>query len=304
METGAAIGFIGLGNMGFPMACRLIGANHDVIAFDARSAAVERLVALGARAASSAKEVADQAATVLASLPSPTASLQVATGPEGVIEGSRVKRYVDLSTIGSHTAVQIHDRLAERAIAALDSPVSGGVGGAEKGALAVMVSGPRNEFDAIRTALEALGRPFYIGEQPGSAQTMKLANNMLAANVLVATAEVVVMGVKAGLDPGVMIEVLNAGSGATSASRDKFPRAILPRTFDYGFATGLMVKDLRLYIDEAKALGVPVEVAEAIGRLWEAAARDQGPDSDFTTVIKPFENAAGVTVSGQRSASV
>ena len=304
METGAAIGFIGLGNMGFPMACRLIGAHHDVIAFDARGAAVERVVALGARSASSPKEVADRADTVLASLPSPTASLQVATGPEGVIEGSRVKRYVDLSTVGSHTAVQIHGRLAERAIAALDSPVSGGVGGAEKGALAVMVSGPRNEFEAIRTVLEAIGRPFYIGEQPGAAQTMKLANNMLAANVLVATAEVVVMGVKAGLDPGVMIEVLNAGSGATSASRDKFPRAILPRTFDYGFATGLMVKDLRLYLDEAKALGVPVEVAEAIGRLWEAAARDQGPDSDFTTVIKPFENAAGVTVGGQRSASV
>jgi 3-hydroxyisobutyrate dehydrogenase-like beta-hydroxyacid dehydrogenase len=290
------IGFIGLGNMGFPMACRLIGANHDVIAFDARSAAVERVVALGARAASSPKEVADQADTVLASLPSPTASLQVATGPEGVIEGSRVKRYVDLSTVGSRTAVQIHDRLAERAIAAIDSPVSGGVGGAKKGALAMMVSGPRNEVEAIRTALEAIGRPFYIGEQPGAAQTMKLANNMLAANVLVATAEVVVMGVKAGLDPAVMIEVLNAGSGATSASRDKFPRAILPRTFDYGFATGLMVKDLRLYLDEAKALGVPVEVAEAIGRLWEAAARDQGPDSDFTTVIKPLENAAGVTV--------
>jgi 3-hydroxyisobutyrate dehydrogenase-like beta-hydroxyacid dehydrogenase len=107
---------------------------------------------------------------------------------------------------------------------------------------------------------------------------MKLANNMLAANVLVATAEVVVMGVKAGLDPRAMIEVLNAGSGATSASRDKFPRAILPRTFDYGFATGLMVKDVRLYLDEAKALGVPVDVAEAIGRLWEATAREQGPN--------------------------
>jgi 3-hydroxyisobutyrate dehydrogenase-like beta-hydroxyacid dehydrogenase len=121
---------------------------------------------------------------------------------------------------------------------------------------------------------------------------------MLAANVLVATAEVVVMGVKAGLDPDVMIEVLNAGSGATSASRDKFPRAILPRTFDYGFATGLMVKDVRLYLDEAKALGAPVDVAEAVGGLWEVAVRDQGPDSDFTTVIKPIEKAAGVTVGG------
>jgi 3-hydroxyisobutyrate dehydrogenase-like beta-hydroxyacid dehydrogenase len=290
------IGFIGLGNMGFPMARRLIQGNHRVVAFDTRSEALDRAVALGAHAASSPKEVADRAETVLASLPSPTASLEVATGRTGVIEGSRVKRYVDLSTIGSRTAVQIHDRLAERNIVAIDSPVSGGVSGAEKGTLAVMVSGPRNEFDVIRTALEAIGRPFYIGEKPGSAQTMKLANNILAANVLVATSEVVVMGVKSGLDPAVMIEVLNAGSGGTSASRDKFPRAILPRTFDYGFATGLMVKDVRLYIDEAKALGVPVDVAETIGRLWEIAARDEGPDSDFTTVIKPFEKAADVIV--------
>jgi 3-hydroxyisobutyrate dehydrogenase-like beta-hydroxyacid dehydrogenase len=294
------IGFIGLGNMGFPMARRLLQEHHDVIAFDTRSEALERVVALGAQAALSVKEVADNAETVMASLPSPVTSFEVATGAAGVIEGTRVKRYVDLSTIGSQTAVRIHDRLAERNIVAIDSPVSGGVSGAENGALAVMVSGPRNEFDVIRTALEAIGRPFYIGDKPGSAQTMKLVNNLLAANVLVATSEVVVMGVKSGLDPNVMIEVLNAGSGATSASRDKFPRAILPRTFDYGFATGLMVKDVRLYLDEAQALGVPADVAETIGRLWETAALDQGPDSDFTTVIKPLEKAAGVTV-GQAS---
>src|ERR1700757_2048038 len=294
------IGFIGLGNMGFPMACRILGENHDVIAFATRSDALERVVALGAHTATSAKEVADRAETVMASLPSPRASLEVATGAAGVIEGSRIKRYVDLSTVGSQTATRIHDRLAERNIVAIDSPVSGGVSGAEKGALAVMVSGPRNEFDLIRTALEAIGRPFYIGDKPGSAQTMKLVNNILAANVLVATSEVVVMGVKSGLDPNVMIDVLNAGSGATSGCRDKFPRAILPRTFDYGFATGLMVKDVWLYLDEAKALGVPADVAETIGRLWETAARDQGPDSDFTTVIKPLEKAAGVTV-GQAS---
>jgi 3-hydroxyisobutyrate dehydrogenase-like beta-hydroxyacid dehydrogenase len=290
------VGFIGLGNMGFPMARRLIQENHDVIAFDTRSAALERVVALGARAASSPKDVADRAETVLASLPSPAASIEVATGDAGVIEGSRIKRYVDLSTVGSQTAVRIHDRLAERGIVAIDSPVSGGVSGAENGSLAVMVSGPRSEFDVVRTTLEAIGRPLYIGEKPGSAQTMKLANNILAANVLVATAEVIVMGVKSGLDAGVMIDVLNAGSGATSASRDKFPRAILPRTFDYGFATGLMVKDVRLYLEEAKALGAPTNVAETIAALWETAARDQGPDSDFTTVIKPFEKGAGVTV--------
>ncbi|MGD1255797.1 NAD(P)-dependent oxidoreductase [Mycobacterium seoulense] len=290
------VGFVGLGNMGFPMARRLIQENHEVVAFDTRETALKRIVALGARPASSPKDVADRTATVLASLPTQGASLDVATGAAGVIEGGRIERYVDLSTVGSRTANQIHDRLAERDIMAIDSPVSGGVGGAEQGALAIMVSGPRAGFEAVRPVLEALGRPIYVGPKPGSAQTMKLANNILAANVLAATAEVVVMGVKAGLDPGVMIEVLNAGSGATSASRDKFPRAILPRTFDYGFATGLMVKDVHLYLDEAEALGVPTDVAATICRLWENTADDQGLESDFTTVIKPLEKAAGVTV--------
>jgi len=290
------IGFIGLGHMGFPMARRLIDAGYDVIAFDTRTDALDRLVELGARRASSPREVADVAETVLASLPSPDAAVEVTTGAGGVVEGSRVRRYVDLSTIGSSTAAHIHDVLAKRNIVAIDSPVSGGVGGAENGTLAMMVSAPRREFDGLQPVLETLGRSMHVGERPGSAQTMKLVNNILAATVLVATSEVVVMGAKSGLDPSVMIDVLNAGSGATSASRDKFPRAILPRTFDYGFATGLMVKDVRLYLDEARTLGVPVEVAEAVARLWEATLNDEGADSDFTSAIKPIERAAGVTV--------
>jgi 3-hydroxyisobutyrate dehydrogenase-like beta-hydroxyacid dehydrogenase len=217
------IGFIGLGHMGFPMARRLIQAGHHIVAFDSRKEPLERLVAHGAQAASSSKEVADRADTVMASLPSPAASVTVATDTGGVIEGSRVKRYVDLSTVGSRTAVHIHDLLAKRNIVALDGPESGGVSGAENGTLAVMVSGPRSEFDSLQPVFTTIDRPFYISENPGSAQTMKLANNILAATVLVATSEVVVMGVKSGLDPNVMIEVLNAGSGATSASRDKFP---------------------------------------------------------------------------------
>ena len=290
------IGFIGLGHMGFPMARRLIQVGHRITAFDTNPAALDRAAAFGAKSASSPREVADAAETVMASLPSPQVALAVATGAAGVIEGSRVKRYIDLSTVGNQTAVQIHDALAGSNIATLDGPVSGGVRGAENGSLALMVSGPRTEFDILQPVFEAIGRPFYIGEAPGCAQTMKLANNILAATVLIATSEVVVMGVKAGLDPDVMIDVLNSGSGATSASRDKFPRAILPRTFDYGFATGLMVKDVRLYLNEAKALGVPVELAEAVARVWETALRDEGADSDFTTAIRPIERAAGVTV--------
>ena len=179
-------------------------------------------------------------------------------------------------------------------------PVSGGVGGAEKGTLAVMVSGPRADFDAIKPALDVIGKVFFIGEKPGSGQTMKLANNLLSATAMVATSEAVVMGVKAGLDPSVMVDVLNSGSGMNTASRDKFPRAILPRSFDFGFATGLMVKDVRLALDEMKSLGLSMEVAEAVGRLWEVVIRETGADSDFTSAIKPIEKKAGVVVGGPK----
>ena len=295
------IGFIGLGRMGFHMARRLVEAKHRLIVHDTNAEAVKRLTALGAEAASSPREVADCAETVMASLPSIEASLNVATGKDGVIEGKRVKRFVDLSTIGSHMAVRIHDLLAKRNIAQLDSPVSGGVGGAEKGTLAVMVSGPRADFDLLKPALDVIGKVFYIGEKPGSAQTMKLVNNLLSATAVAATSEAVVIGVKAGLDAGVMIDVINAGSGMNTASRDKFPRAILPRTFDFGFATGLMVKDVRLCLEESKAMGLSMEVAEAVGRLWETVIKEMGPESDFTSAIQPIEKAAGVIVKGKAS---
>src|SRR5271169_5776543 len=293
------IGFIGLGNMGYPMARRLVEAGHQLVVFDRRKEAVDNLVALGARGASSPKDVADRAETVMASLPSLQASLDVATGKDGVIEGRRVKRFVDLSTVGSQMAVRTQGLLAKRNLVQLDSPVSGGVGGAEKGTLAVMVSGPRADFEAVRPALDVIGKVFFISEKPGSAQTMKLANNFLSATAIVATSEAVVMGVKAGLDPAVMIEVINAGSGMNTASRDKFPRSILPRSFDFGFTTGLMVKDVRLCLDEAKSLGLSMEVAEAVGRLWEVVIREMGAESDFTSAIKLIENAAGVVVGGK-----
>jgi 3-hydroxyisobutyrate dehydrogenase-like beta-hydroxyacid dehydrogenase len=185
-------------------------------------------------------------------------------------------------------------------IVQIDSPVSGGVPGAEKGTLAVMVSGPRTEYETIKPALEVIGKLFFIGEKPGAGQTMKLANNFLSATAMVATSEAVVMGVKSGLDPKVMVDVINSGSGMNTASRDKFPRSVLPRSFDYGFATGLMVKDVRLAIEEMKGLGLKMEVAEAVGRLWETVIKEQGAESDFTTSIKTIERAAGVVVGGSK----
>src|SRR3569623_1258891 len=168
------IGFIGLGNMGFPMARRLIEAGHALVVFDTRKEVMDKLVARGAKAATSPKDVADQVETVMASLPSLKASLEVATGANGVIEGKRVKRFVDLSTVGSQMAVEIHGRLAKRNIVQIDCPVSGGVGGAEKGTLAVMVSGPKADFEALKAALDVIGKFFFIGAQPGTAKTMKL----------------------------------------------------------------------------------------------------------------------------------
>lgn len=294
------LGFIGLGHMGMPMVTRLLAAGHDVVVYDTRDSAVACAVDRGATAASSVRAVADAAETVLASLPSLQACLDVATGTDGVVNGSAVRRYVELSTVGSDVAQTIHQVLVERGVATLDSPVSGGVTGASNGTLAVMVSGPHSEFITLKAIFEVLGRPIFIGAKPGSAQTMKLINNLMAAATLAATAEVMVMGVKAGLDPTVMIDVLNAGSGATHASRDKFPRAVLPRTFDFGFATGLMVKDIRLYMDEVARSGVSATIATAIAEQWEATLRDQGAHADFTTVVRSIEATAGVIVDGRK----
>jgi 3-hydroxyisobutyrate dehydrogenase-like beta-hydroxyacid dehydrogenase len=236
----------------------------------------------------------------MASLPSLDAVLEVATGRDGVIEGARVRRFVDLSTTGAGMAERIAQALAAKDIVQIDSPVSGGPGGAAKGTLAVMVSGPAADIELMRPALSVFGTVFMIGEKPGMAQTMKLANNLLSATAMAATSEAMVMGVKAGLDPAVMIEVINAGSGMNTATRDKFPRAILPGTFDYGFTNGLMCKDVRLCLDEANSLGVPMQVSERVRAMFERAVERYGADADFTTVVKTIEEQAGVEVRARR----
>ncbi|HXF90022.1 MAG TPA: NAD(P)-dependent oxidoreductase [Xanthobacteraceae bacterium] len=294
------IGFIGLGNMGAPMCRRLIEAGHRLIVFDVRREAVERMVKLGAEAAKTPAEVAARAETVLASLPSLEVGRKVAIGEDGIIRGNRVKRYVDLSTTGSRFAVEMHDALKERSIVQIDSPVSGGVAGAEKGTLAVMVSGPLAEIELLRPVLAVIGKVFVIGEKPGAAQTMKLVNNFLSATAMAASCEAIAMGVKAELDPAVMVDVINAGSGCNTATTQKFPRSILPGTFDYGFGMGLMVKDVRLFLEELAQLGIPAEVAPAVGRLWEAALQEHGADTDFTRIAQTVEKKTGVVMRAPR----
>jgi 3-hydroxyisobutyrate dehydrogenase-like beta-hydroxyacid dehydrogenase len=297
------IGFIGLGNMGFHMARRLIEAGHRLVVLDIRREPMERLAVHGAKAAGSVREIAAAVETVLASLPTPEVVQEVALGRGGLIEGSRVRRFVDLSTTGSVTAERIFRALAQRGIVQIDAPVSGGVLGAEKGTLAVMVSGPRAEVAALEPALRAIGKLFFIGEKPGAGQTMKLANNLLSAAAVAATSEAMVMGVKAGLDPTIMLQVINAGSGRNTATEHKFPNAVLPRRFDLGFTSGLMRKDVDLALAEAQALGVPMRVTEAVAAALQVACDEIGADADLTTLVQPLERRAGVEVRAAKDGS-
>ncbi len=294
------IGFIGLGNMGYPMARRLVEAGHKLIVYDTSGQMMSRLTSLGAVAAKSARDVADQVETVMASLPTPDIVLAVATGKDGVIEGRKVKRFLDLSTTGARMATRIAEALKAKNITGIDLPVSGGVGGAEKGTLAVMYAGPRDGFEELKPALSVIGKPFFIGEKPGMGQTMKLCNNLLSAAAMALSSEVMVMGTKAGLDPATMVDVINAGSGANTAVRDKFPRSVMPGTFDYGFYTGLMYKDVRLCVEEGEALGVPMPVAGAVHQMWLLANAELGAGSDFTEITKIIERWAGVEVRAKK----
>src|SRR5437764_8836864 len=292
------IGFIGLGQMGFHMARRLVEAGHRLLVFDTRREPLDRLTALGAQAAGSVREIADAVETVMVSLPTPEIVLEVATGRDGVIAGKRVRRFVDLSTTGAVMAKRIFEALRAKDIVQIDCPVSGGVTGAAKGTLALMASGPRAEVAAIEPALAAIGKMFFIGERPGAGQMMKLCNNFLSAAAMTATSEAMVMGVKAGLDPRIMLDVINSGSGRNTATEDKFGRVVLPRLFNLGFTTGLMTKDVKLCLSEAGALGVPMPVAQAVVSMLELACTEIGPDKDLTTVVQPVERRAGVEVRG------
>ncbi|GAA4341398.1 NAD(P)-dependent oxidoreductase [Pigmentiphaga soli] len=295
---GKTVGFIGIGRMGGPMATRLLDAGHRVCVYDSSPQAMQALAARGAQAAASPRGVGDVAETVFLSLPNPDIVHQVALGKDGLIEGSAVRRVADFSTIGPRVAGIVARALAQRDIAYADAPVSGGIAGATKGTLAVMVSCPKAVYAELQPLLATFGKLFHLGEGAGQAQTMKLANNLLAASAIVITSEAMVMGVKAGLDPRVMLEVFNNGTGRNSATQDKFPRSVLPGTFDFGFATGLSYKDVRLCVDEAESLGVPMVAGAAVREMLAVTNAMFGADSDFTSICRVIESWGKAEVRG------
>jgi 3-hydroxyisobutyrate dehydrogenase-like beta-hydroxyacid dehydrogenase len=294
--SGQQLGFVGVGRMGGFMTQRLLAAGHAVVVTDPSAAVVEALVREGATRAGSPAEVAAASDIVFASLPSPAVVQKVALGEDGIVHGGRAKIFVDLSTTGSSVAASVAEGLREHGIVSVDAPVSGGINGAKNGTLAVMVSCPKTSYGAVEPLLAIFGKLFYIGEKPGSAQTLKLINNLLAACAMAISAEGMVMGVKAGLDPKVMIDVINVSSGRNSAIQDKFPRSVLEGTFDYGFMTGLSYKDVRLCLDEAEAMGIPMPVGAAVRQMLAVTNAVYGPESDFTSMVRNIETWAGVEV--------
>jgi 3-hydroxyisobutyrate dehydrogenase-like beta-hydroxyacid dehydrogenase len=290
------LGFVGIGRMGGPMSRRLIEAGNAVCVFDASAEAIQPLRAAGAEVGTSLEDVGAKADIVFVSLPSPDIVQSVVL--DGIGRGSRVKIIVDLSTSGPGMAGRVSHALAERDIAWIDSPVSGGIAGATKGTLAVMASGPKEPFATVEPLLKIFGKVFFVGEKAGLAQVAKLANNLLAASALVISSEAMAMGVKAGLDPKVLLDIINVSSGRNSATQDKFPRAILTRTFDFGFATGLSYKDVRLCVDEAEAMGVPMVAGAIVRQMLAITSAKFGANSDFTSIAKVVEEWAGVEIKG------
>jgi 3-hydroxyisobutyrate dehydrogenase-like beta-hydroxyacid dehydrogenase len=292
----ATLGFVGVGRMGGPMTKLLLKAGYGVVVYDKSQEAVSGLVGEGAEAAPSAKAVADRCEIVLTSLPTPDILQAVMLGPDGVSSGATVKTVIDLSTSGPKAAALVAAGLAEKGVDWVDCPVSGGVKGAVAGTLAVMVSCKPERRALVEPIVGTFGKVFYTGARPGQAQVAKLANNLLAAGVMVMTSEVMAMGVKAGLDPQVLLDIIQAGTGRNSAAGDKFPRNVLPGTFDLGFAVGLSYKDVRMCVDEAEALGVPMVAGAAVRQMLAIATAKFGADSDFTNIARVVEEWAGVEI--------
>lgn len=292
------LGFIGIGRMGAHMARRLLEAGHSVTVYDTSEAAVEALAARGAAPAGSAAEVCSSTETTFLSLPTPDIVHAVCFGKDGVIEGDTIKTVVDCSTTGPQMARTVAAGLGAKRIDYLDAPVSGGIAGARDGTLAIMVSGNPEIYAKLETSLASFGKLFFVGELAGQGQVMKLANNLLAAAALVLSSEAVVMGVKAGLSAAQMLDVINSGSGRNSATQDKFPRSVLTRTFDFGFATGLSYKDVRLCLQEADNLGVPMIGGAAVMQMLAVTKAKFGADSDFTSIARVVEEWAGVQIKG------
>ncbi len=289
MTTVAAgpVGVVGLGNMGSALASNLVAAGHEVVGHDALGAARSPE---GAVYASDVAAVARQAEVVVLSLPDGAASEQVAAAVVAAGE-RRTTHVVDTSTVGLAAARRVAALLADAGIAYVDAPVSGGVAGARTRTLVVMYAGSDEACARTHPTLAGLSDRLYrVGEDPGMAQALKLANNFLSATALAATSEAVAFGVSVGLKMETMLTVLNESSGRSAASADKFPVHVLTERYASGFTNSLMTKDVRLYLEAVAEARGPHSIGSVTASVWEGFDRAE-PGADFTRIYPYVERS-------------
>jgi 2-hydroxy-3-oxopropionate reductase len=291
------VGFIGLGSMGAWMARRLLAQEGNVAVYDVRAEAVKALAAEGAIACASPAEVADHAEVVLVSLPSPDILKEVVGGPEGVLQGNKMRVFVDFSTTGPVVGREVGALLAAAGVGFVDSPVSGGPSGAETGTLTLMVAAPDALLEETRPLLGAIGTTItQVGTEPGQGQLAKVINNLLGAASLAVVGEALALGVKGGLDVGTLLDVINASSGRSGVTQGLYPNQIVNRAFNLGFRLRLEAKDVALCLEEANRQKVPMLVSSAVQQFWSIANTQASDEDDFTAAAKLIEAWAGVTL--------
>lgn len=288
------IGFVGLGQMGAALAERLLAKEREMFVYDPRSTAVAALQAKGGKPARNLADLAAACDIVVCCLPEDKITLKVASE---LAVGGRVRLVIETSTVGRPCLEEMERVLSPANIALIDAPVSGGPRGARSGRTSMMAAGSVEAMVEAEDVLRMLSDHFFcVGNRVGQGQVMKLVNNLLSGVIMAGTYEALVMGAKAGLDPDVMVDVLNASSARNSATLEKVPQSILTGTFDFGASIRTITKDVRLGLQEADAQSVPMWASEAAGRLWRLAEISMDPEADYTSLIRLIEGFSGVEV--------
>ena len=265
------------------MAANVAGGGFNLSVFDVAGSAA--LAPDGAVPVEPLADLAAQTDTIFLSLPDGAMSLAVARDLAAMTDRT-ASVVIDLSTIGLIAAQEAGQILADAGIQYIDAPVSGGQSGARAGTITVMWGGPSGVLESHRGVMMSMCKNlFHVGDQAGHGQTVKLLNNFLSGTAMAATSEAIAFGLSQGIDMKTMLDVVNVSTGQNTATSDKFPNRILTGSYDAGFKTKLLTKDVGLFLDNAKAAGTPTEIAEAITHLWRRC--DQAlPDSDFTRIFE------------------
>jgi 3-hydroxyisobutyrate dehydrogenase-like beta-hydroxyacid dehydrogenase len=276
-------GFAGLGQMGGPMAANIVAAGFDLSVFD-KAGTAERAPD-GAKPLESLDALAAVVDTLFLSLPDGPVTLAVARDL-AALQDRAVSVVIDLSTIGLEAAKEAGQILADAGIQYIDAPVSGGQSGAIAGTITVMWGGPAEVLEIHRDVIMAIAKNlFHVGDQAGHGQTVKLLNNFLSGTAMAATSEAVAFGLSQGIEMKSLLDVVNVSTGRNTATSDKFPNRVLTGSYDAGFKTKLLTKDVGLFLDNAKAAGTPTAVAETVVDLWRRCDAAL-PESDFTRIYE------------------